>query len=123
MEDQVQEFKAIAFLNMLAEIARRRGEEVEVEQEYKPSLGERRMRISFNEPQNTDVYRVKAGAANLINYLEAKKNDFASENYDLSEASFSKVSEDFFREIRLAQDEVEKSTYFVIKALTNEVLN
>ena len=82
------------------------------------------MRISYNSPEDSDVYRVKVGAANLIDHLEDRKNDFASETYDsMDVASFREYSNDFFREIALAQTEVEKSTYFVVKALTNEVLN
>ena len=81
------------------------------------------MRISYNSPEDTDVYRVKVGAANLIDHLEARKNDFASETYDSMDAASFRESNDFFREIALAQTEVEKSTYFVVKALTNEVLN
>lgn len=123
MNEQLeQRLKAMAFIAMLADLAKRQ-EEREVE-DYRPTLGERRMRISYNSPEDTDVYRVKVGAANLIDHLEARKNDFASETYDsMDAASFREYSNDFFREIALAQTEVEKSTYFVVKALTNEVLN
>lgn len=118
-----QKLKAMAFIAMLAELANRQEQE-EVKEEYKPTLGERRMRISYNLPEDNDVYRVKAIAANLIDHLEDRKNDFASETYDsMDVASFREYSNDFFREIALAQTEVEKSTYFVVKALTNEVLN
>ena len=118
-----ERLRAMAFIAMLAELANRQEQE-EVKEDYKPTLGERRMRISYNSPEDNDVYRVKAGAANLINHLEARKNDFASETYDsMDVASFREYSNDFFREIALAQTEVEKSTYFVVKALTNEVLN
>ena len=118
-----ERLKVMAFIAMLAELANRQEEE-EVKEDYKPTLGERRMRISYNSPEDNDVYRVKAGAANLIDHLEARKNDFASETYDsMDVASFREYSNDFFREIALAQTEVEKSTYFVVKALTNEVLN
>ena len=118
-----ENLRAMAFIAMLAELANRQEQE-EVKEEYKPTLGERRMRISYSSPEDTDVYRVKAGAANLIDHLEARKNDFASETYDSMDVdSFREYSNDFFREIALAQTEVEKSTYFVVKALTNEVLN
>ena len=118
-----ERLKVMAFIAMLAELANRQEEE-EVKEDYKPTLGERRMRISYDSPEDNDVYRVKAEAANLIDHLEARKNDFASETYDsMDVASFREYSNDFFREIALAQTEVEKSTYFVVKALTNEVLN
>ena len=123
MNSTEERLRAMAFITMLAELANRQEQE-EVKEDYKPTLGERRMRISYNSPEDNDVYRVKAGAANLIDHLEARKNDFASETYDsMDVASFREYSNDFFREIALAQTEVEKSTYFVVKALTNEVLN
>lgn len=120
-----QRLKAMAFIAMLAELANKQAQEEEqVEEPYRPTLGERRMRILYNSPIDSEVYRVKVGAANLIDHLEARKNDFASETYDsMDVASFREYSNDFFREISLAQTEVEKSTYFVVKALTNEVLN
>lgn len=120
-----QRLKAMAFIAMLAELANKQAQEEEqVEESYRPTLGERRMRILYNSPVDSEVYRVKVGAANLIDHLEARKNDFASETYDsMDVASFREYSNDFFREILLAQTEVEKSTYFVVKALTNEVLN
>lgn len=120
-----QRLKAMAFIAMLAELANKQAQEEEqVEESYRPTLGERRMRILYNSPVDSEVYRVKVGAANLIDHLEARKNDFASETYDsMDVASFREYSNDFFREISLAQTEVEKSTYFVVKALTNEVLN
>ena len=123
MNTTEERLRAMAFIAMLAELANRQEQE-EVKEEYKPTLGERRMTISYSSPEDNDVYRVKAGAANLIDHLEARKNDFASETYDsMDVASFREYSNDFFREIALAQTEVEKSTYFVVKALTNEVLN
>lgn len=126
MNEQLdQRLKAMAFIAMLTDLAKRQEEEEEKEvEDYRPTLGERRMRISYNSPEDTDEYRVKVGAANLIDHLEARKNDFASETYDsMDAASFREYSNDFFREIALAQTEVEKSTCFVVKALTNEVLN
>lgn len=123
MNTQVEEkMKTIAFLMMLAKLQEQKENEVVETEVYKPTLGERRMRITYNSEDESEVYKVKEGAANLIDYLEAKKNDFASKFYDMDEQSFKAISADFFREVSLAQTEVEKSTYFVVKALTNPEL-
>lgn len=99
----------------------------EMEQDQEPirelTLGEIRMRINFDAPEIGKAYAVKADAAKMINTLEALKNDIASTVYDdITPKAFHEYSKHAFREIALAQTEVEKSTFFVVKAFTNPLL-
>jgi len=77
------------------------------------TLGESRVRKSFNPSGFKRVHKVKEGAALLIDLLQAYKNDFVSTYYD-SPAPPENAGE-VLRLISLAQTAIEEGCIWPVK--------
>ena len=82
------------------------------------TLGEKRIRTSFNVSGNDAVAKFKNKTAELIDDLQSIKNDEVSKTYELSEEALKYISGEKLRLIALAQTAYEESTFWSVKALT-----
>ena len=82
------------------------------------TLGEKRIRTSFNVSGNDAVAKIKNKTAELIDDLQAIKNDEVSKTYELSEEDLKDISGEKLRLIALAQTAYEESCMWAVKALT-----
>ena len=82
------------------------------------TLGEKRIRTSFNVSGNDAVAKIKNKTAELIDDLQAIKNDEVSKTYELSEEALIQISGEKLRLIALAQTAYEEATFWSVKALT-----
>ena len=82
------------------------------------TLGEKRIRTSFNVSGNDAVAKIKNKTAELIDDLQAIKNDEVSKTYELSEEALKDISGEKLRLIALAQTAYEESCMWAVKALT-----
>lgn len=82
------------------------------------SLGERRVRIDFNVSGSTTVDNIKSKTAELINDLEAIRNDEVSKTYDQTPEIKQQVSGEKLRLIALAQTTYEEAAMWAVKAAT-----
>ena len=82
------------------------------------TLGEKRIRTSFNVSGNDAVTKFKNKTAELIDDLQAIKNDEVSKTYELSEEALIQISGEKLRLIALAQTAYEESCMWAVKALT-----
>lgn len=82
------------------------------------TLGESRVRTNFNPSENDVVSQIKQKTAELINLLQAVKNDDASKTYDQSPEDKNIISGEKFRLISLAQTAYEEATMWAVKAVT-----
>ena len=82
------------------------------------TLGEQRIRTSFNVSGNDAVAKIKNKTAELIDDLQAIKNDEVSKTYELSEEALKYISGEKLRLIALAQTAYEESCMWAEKALT-----
>lgn len=83
-----------------------------------PTLGEKRVRIEFNPGKNDVVSQIKQKSAELINLLQAIKNDEASKTYEQSPEAMKELSGERFRIIALAQTAYEEAAMWAVKAAT-----
>lgn len=79
------------------------------------TLGEKRVRVEFNESKNTTVDLIKSKFAELINLMQALKNDEVSKTYSQSPEIGEKL-----RLISIAQTSIEESAMWAVKAVTSE---
>ena len=82
------------------------------------TLGEQRVRTDFDSPENDAVTKIKNKTAELIDDLQAIKNDEVSKTYELSEEALKYISGEKLRLIALAQTAYEESCMWAVKALT-----
>lgn len=71
------------------------------------TLGEKRVRVDFNVAQAGNVYALKSKAAELIDILEAFKNDERHE-----------IGPEESRLIATAQTKIEEAAMWAVKAVT-----
>ena len=83
-----------------------------------PTLGEQRVRTTFNPSNESVVDRIKQKSAELIDLLQAVKNDEASNTYDQSPEAMKELSGEKFRLIALAQTAYEEAAMWAVKAAT-----
>lgn len=82
------------------------------------SLGEQRVRVDFNVSGSTTVDQIKQKTADLINDLQAIRNDEVSKTYDKSEDAKVQQSGEKLRLIALAQTTYEEAAMWAVKAAT-----
>lgn len=83
-----------------------------------PTLGESRVRTSFNPANDSIVDQIKQKSAELIDLLQAVRNDETSKTYDKSPEVMKEVSGEVFRLISLAQTTYEEAAMWAVKAAT-----
>lgn len=86
--------------------------------DFQPTLGERRVRTSFNVSGSDAVAEIKNDTAALINKLDAIKNDEVSKTYEETPEKLQAVSGEKLRLIALAQTAYEEAAMWAVKALT-----
>ena len=85
---------------------------METDQDTRPlTLGERRVRISFNPNQAPHVAELKRMAAAFIDYCESLKSTTARNGVDLERG-------EYLRLIALAQTHAEDAAMWAVKAAT-----
>ena len=84
------------------------------------TLGEKRVRVEFNESKNTTVDLIKSKFAELINLMQALKNDEVSKTYSQSPEIKEEISGEKLRLISIAQTSIEESAMWAVKAATSE---
>ena len=82
------------------------------------TIGEQRVRTEFNPSQSDAVSLLKQKTAELINLLQALKNDEVSKTYGETEARLKELSGEKLRLIALAQTEYENAAMWAVKAAT-----
>lgn len=82
------------------------------------TLGEKRIRTSFNVSGNDAVAKIKNKTAELIDDLQAIKNDEVSKTSENSEDVMKLLSGEKLRLIALAQTAYEEAAFWSVKALT-----
>lgn len=82
------------------------------------TLGEKRVRTDFNVTSSSTVDRLKQATAELINHLEAIKNDEVSKTYDKSPEALQIESGEKLRLISLAQTYYETAVMYAVKSAT-----
>jgi len=82
------------------------------------TLGERRVRASFNPSGNDMVSQIKQKTAELIDLLQVVRNDEVSKTYDKSPEAKNELSGEKLRLIALAQTAYEESAMWAVKAVT-----
>lgn len=82
------------------------------------TIGEQRIRISFNVSGDSIVDQIKRKSAELVDMLQAMRNDEASKTYDQSPEAMKALSGEKFRLISLAQTTYEEAAMWAVKAAT-----
>ena len=82
------------------------------------TIGEKRIRTSFNVSGDGVVDEIKCKSAALIDLLQAMRNDEASKTYDQSSEAMKALSGEKFRLISLAQTVYEEAAMWAVKAAT-----
>lgn len=82
------------------------------------TLGEKRVRISFNINNDAIVNKIKQKSADLIDFLNAIRNDEVSKTYDKTPQELQDQSGEKLRLISLAQTKYEEAAMWAIKAAT-----
>lgn len=83
------------------------------------SLGEQRVRTEFNPSMQDLVSQLKQKTAELIDHLQAVRNDEVSKTYDKSVEAKNEVSGEKLRLISLAQTAYEEAAMWAVKAATH----
>lgn len=84
----------------------------------KKTLGEKRVRMDFNVSSSEEVDKIKQKTAELINFLEAVKNDEVSKTYNETPETLQEVSGEKLRLIAIAQTVFEEAAMWAVKAVT-----
>jgi hypothetical protein len=82
------------------------------------TIGEKRVRTAFNPSQDDVVSQIKQKTAELINLLDAIRNDEVSKTYELSPEAKQELSGEKLRLISLAQTAYEEAAMWAVKAAT-----
>jgi hypothetical protein len=83
------------------------------------SIGEQRVRTSFNPSQTSAVDKIKQKTAELINLLDAERNDTVSKYYGKSREQMNEEVGEKLRLISIAQTEYENAAMWAVKAATS----
>ena len=83
------------------------------------TLGEQRVRTEFNPSKEGVVDQIKQKSAELINLMQAIRNDEVSKTYDKSVEAKNEVSGEKLRIISLAQTAYEEAAMWAVKAVTS----
>lgn len=83
-----------------------------------PTLGEQRVRTTFNPSNESVVDRIKQKSAELIDLLQAVRNDEVSKTYDKTPEQLQAQSGEKLRLISLAQTGYEEAAMWAVKAAT-----
>ena len=83
------------------------------------SLGEQRVRTEFNPSMQDLVSQLKQKTAELIDLLQAVRNDEVSKTYDKSVEAKNEISGEKLRLISLAQTSYEEAGMWAVKAATH----
>lgn len=84
-----------------------------------PTLGEQRIRVSFNPSNDSVVDKIKHKTAELIDLLQAVRNDEVSKTYDKSPDCMQQLSGEKLRLIAIAQTTYEEAAMWAVKAATS----
>jgi hypothetical protein len=82
------------------------------------TLGQKRVRVSFNPSADSVVDQIKQRTAELIDLLQSLRNDEVSKTYDKTSEEKNALSGEVFRVIALAQTEYESACHWAVKAAT-----
>ena len=82
------------------------------------SLGSKRIRVNFNPSEKTTVDDIKQKSAELIDLLQAIRNDEVSKTYGQSPETKQILSGEKLRLIELAQTAYEEACMWAVKAAT-----
>lgn len=82
------------------------------------TLGEQRVRTDFNPSKTGLIDQIKQKTAELINLMQAVRNDEASKTYDKSIDAKNEVSGEKLRLISLAQTAYEEAAMWAVKSIT-----
>ena len=83
-----------------------------------PTLGEQRVRTTFNPSNESVVDRIKQKSAELIDLLQAVRSDEVSKTYDKTPEQLQAQSGEKLRLISLAQTSYEEAAMWAVKAAT-----
>ena len=83
-----------------------------------PTLGEQRVRTTFNPSNESVIDRIKQKSAELIDLLQAVRNDEVSKTYDKTSEQLQVQSGEKLRLISLAQTGYEEAAMWAVKAAT-----
>lgn len=83
-----------------------------------PTLGEQRVRTTFNPSNESVVDKIKQKSAELINLLQTLRNDEVSKTYDKTPEQLQDQSGEKLRLISLAQTIYEEAAMWAVKAAT-----
>lgn len=82
------------------------------------TLGEKRVRTEFNVSNDGTINTFKTKTAELINLLEAVRNDEVSKTYNKSPEALQELSGEKLRLISIAQTAYEEACMWAVKAVT-----
>lgn len=82
------------------------------------TLGEARVRTTFNPANDSVVDQIKQKSAELIDLLQAVRNDEVSKTYDKTPEHLQAQSGEKLRLISLAQTGYEEAAMWAVKAAT-----
>lgn len=82
------------------------------------TLGERRVRTDFNVSGNDVVTLIKHKSAELIDLLQAMRNDEGTKTFGETPETKENVSGEKFRLIAIAQTKYEEAAMYAVKAAT-----
>jgi hypothetical protein len=82
------------------------------------TLGEARIRTDFNVTNNSSVDLIKQKSAELIDLLQAVRNDDVSNHYDKTPEQLQQLRGEKIRLIELAQTGYEEAAMWAVKAAT-----
>lgn len=82
------------------------------------TLGEQRVRVSFNPSEQSVVDSIKQKTADLIDIMQAVRNDESSKTYESTPEQKQSQSGEKFRLIALAQTTYEEAAMWAVKAAT-----
>jgi hypothetical protein len=80
------------------------------------TLGQKRVMAEFNPAKNGVVDQIKNKTAELIDLLEALKNDEVSKTYEESPTQLQATSGEKLRVIALAQTKYETACMYAVKS-------
>ena len=86
------------------------------------TLGQKRMVLNYTTPtqeQKDLAFQIKVKTAELIDLLQAIKNDEVSKTYNESPQVLQEVSGEKLRWISIAQTEYETGAMYAVKAIFN----
>ena len=82
------------------------------------TLGEKRVRTEFNVSNDGTIDTFKTKTAELINLLEAVRNDEVSKTYNKSPEALQELSGEKLRLISIAQTAYEEACMWAVKSVT-----